>query len=167
MLIIRDETAADVETIGDVTERAFRDMPYSQQTEVFIVSALRQAGALSLSLVAEQDGVVIGHIALSPVKMADGSAGWYGLGPISVTPTRQRQGIGSALMHAALSWLKDTGAAGVVLVGEPAFYERFGFQAGTRLRLPGVPPQYFHVLPLAASEPAGEVTFHQAFTARS
>jgi len=91
---------------------------------------LRKAGALTISLAAEQDGEIVGHVAVSAVSMSDGSADWYGLGPISVTPERQRKGIGSGLMQAALRLLRERSPAGCVLVGDPAYYARFGFKPG-------------------------------------
>jgi putative acetyltransferase len=104
-------------------------------------------------------------VALSPVAMSDGSAGWYGLGPISVRPERQGRGIGSRLMQAALQLLRERGAAGCVLVGDPAYYSRFGFKPEPSLELPGVPPEYFQALSLGAALPRGVVTFHEAFSA--
>ena len=81
-MIIRKETTSDIEAISQVTKAAFRTLPISNQTEQFIIEALRAAGALTLSLVAEIDGRVVGHIAFSPVTISDGSKNWYGLGPV-------------------------------------------------------------------------------------
>lgn len=164
-LIIRDELPADSEAIAAVTRAAFADHPHSQQTEQFIVDALRRAGALTVSLVAEEDGGVVGHVAFSPVVIGDGSAGWYGLGPVSVLPARQGQGIGQALVRQGLARLRALAAGGCVLVGEPAFYGRFGFAHEPALRLAGVPPEYFLALPLAGPPAGGEVRFHAAFGA--
>jgi putative acetyltransferase len=97
-LIIRNEKEPDIKAIHDVTVAAFKEHPYCHQTEQFIVNALRVAGALPLSLVVEVDGKVVGHVAFSPVTISDGSEGWYGLGPVSVLPELQRQGIGKALI---------------------------------------------------------------------
>lgn len=99
---IRNELATDVDAINAVTIAAFSDAPHTGHTEQFIVKALRSTGKLSISLVAERDGEVVGHVAVSPVSISDGSTGWYGLGPISVMPACQGQGIGSRLMQAAL-----------------------------------------------------------------
>ena len=85
-VLIRPEALADAPAIFGVTEAAFRTAAQSAGTEQFIVSALRRAGALAVSLLAELDGSVIGHVAVSPVTVSDGSPGWYGLGPISVLP---------------------------------------------------------------------------------
>jgi len=163
---IRPESPVDVPAIFAVTEAAFRTAAHSAGTEQFIVNALRRAGALTVSLVAELDGSLIGHVAVSPVTVSDGTAGWYGLGPISVLPQHQRSGVGSQLMRAALQALRDGGAAGCMLVGDPAYYRRFGFRAEPGLTYPGVPPEYFMVVPLGGHVPTGVVTFHEAFTAK-
>ena len=103
---IRDEAPNDIEVIADVTKAAFESMEISNHTEQFIVNALRKAGVLTISLVAEVDGRVVGHIAFSPVSMSDGTVGRYGLGPVSVLPAYQRRGIGKALIDAGLIRLK-------------------------------------------------------------
>ena len=124
-IVIRCETDADAGAIADVTTAAFSTLPISNHTEQFIIAALRAANALTVSLVAEMDGRVVGHIAFSPVTMSDGSPGWYGLGPVSVLPAYQRQGIGGALIQEGLSRLKGLGARGCCLVGHPKYYKRF------------------------------------------
>ena len=92
-MLIRDETDADVSAITAVTIASFKTLEISHQTEHYIIEALRAATALTGSLVADLDGRVIGHIAFSPVTMSDGSRNWYGLGPVSVWPDLQRQGV--------------------------------------------------------------------------
>lgn len=160
---IRPERPEDVDAIHALTRDAFIGAPHSNQTEPFIIDALRAGGALAVSLVAEDGGTLVGHVALSPVRLSDGTEGWYGLGPISVVPTRQGEGIGSALMHAALAALDARGAAGCVLLGEPGYYGRFGFRADPRLRLAGVPADYFQAVRLRGEWPDADVTYHQAF----
>lgn len=162
---IRPETPSDEVAIEQVTRRAFLSHPYSHQTEQFIIRALRADHALSVSLVAEEAGCIVGHIALSPVTVSDGAAGWYGLGPISVEPERQRRGIGRALMERGLAELRKMGANGCVLVGDPAFYTRFGFANDSGLTLAGVPSEFFLALSLGTSSARGEVQFHRAFQA--
>ena len=166
-MIIRSETESDIQAIALVTEIAFRTCPYGEHTEQFIISALRAAGALTVSLVAELDGHVVGHVAFSPVTISDGSGGWYGLGPVSVLPQHQRQGIGTALINEGLSRLKARGARGCLLVGEPTYYERLGFRSPAALTLEGVPQKNFLALPFSKEMPKGAVTFHGAFTARA
>jgi putative acetyltransferase len=166
-MTVRDERPSDVEAIGRVTRAAFADHPMSRQTEHFIVNALRAAGALAVSLVAEEDGEVVGHIAFSPVSLSDGSRGWYGVGPVSVAPERQRRGIGQALVRAGLDRVRGLGGRGCVLVGDPAYYRRFGFKSLARLTHQGVPQENVLALPLGEERAAGAVTFHQAFAATS
>jgi len=178
MLTIRDERPEDADAITELTCAAFADHPHSSHTEQFIVAALRAAGALTISLVAElgdDDGVdgddidhaprLVGHIAFSPVAISDGSPNWYGLGPVSVAPPAQRRGIGRELIEAGLARLRDLGAECCVVLGEPEFYSRFGFAADPQLRLSGVPPEYFLALPLGNLHASGEVTYHPAFNA--
>ena len=164
-LWIRHEAPSDSGAIHALTLDAFRDAPHTSHTEQFIVDALRQAGALTLSLVAEVDGVIVGHVAVSPVGISDGSDGWHGLGPISVVPTCQRGGIGSMLMRRALDELHRKKASGCVLLGDPAYYSRFGFKPDLRLVLPGVPAEYFHALHIDDTAPEGIVRYHAAFDA--
>ncbi len=164
-VMIRDETAADGRAIFEVTRAAFENHPISRQTEPYIVEALRAAGALAVSLVAEADGRVVGHVAFSPVTLSDGSQGWYGVGPISVLPECQRRGIGTALMREGLSRLRALGAEGCILVGDPAYYERFGFQSLPDLTHEGVPRENVLTLPLGRTRARGVVTFHPAFMA--
>lgn len=164
-VVIRSETSADVSAIADVTAAAFRTLAISNQTEHFIIAALRAARALTVSLVAEVDGRVVGHIAFSPVTISDGTSHWYGLGPVSVLPEYQRRGIGSALIQEGISRLKDLGARGCCLVGHPEYYGRFGFQNVRGLALPGVPEEAFFALSFDGHMPQGVVEFHEGFKA--
>jgi putative acetyltransferase len=164
---IRNEADEDVLAIEAVTAAAFLEAPHTSHTEQFIVAALRAAGALSVSLVAEAEGAVVGHVAVSPVTISDGTPDWYGLGPISVLPAWQGRGVGSALMRAALEALRELGAAGCVVVGEPAFYGRFGFRAEPSLVLPDIPPEYFQAISFGgANLLCGVVSYHEAFDAQ-
>jgi len=164
---IREETPADIPIITDVTAAAFKTLAISNHTEQFIIAALRAAKALTVSLVAELDGRVVGHIAFSPVTISDGSQNWYGLGPVSVLPEFQRQGIGKALIEEGLSRLRDLNAQGCCLVGHPEYYKRLGFANVPGLAHEGVPPEVFLVLPLSGHTPQGTVEFHKGFTATS
>lgn len=166
-ITIRQEIPSDIQAIYDVTTAAFLEAEHSDHTEQFIVNTLRASGALTISLVAEKGDDIIGHVALSPVSISDGSQAWYGLGPISVLPCEQNKGIGSLLMRAAIEALKDIDANGCVLLGEPAYYQRFGFNPIENLMLPGVPAEYFQALMLKGEVPHGEVTYHPSFAATS
>ena len=115
---------------------------------------------------AQIDDQVVGHIVFSPATISGRSQGWYGVGPVSVTPPRQRQGIGKALVLEGLRLLRQSGAQGCVLVGDPGYYQRFGFRNIPQLVLEGVPQEYFLALPLGTDIPHGEVEFHEGFKAR-
>ena len=164
-LLIRSETPADIGAIAEITEIAFRSLEISQHTEQFIIAALRAAKALTVSLVAEADGRVIGHIAFSPVAISDGTRNWYGLGPVSVLPAYQRQGVGQALIREGLSRLKDMNAQGCCLVGHPDYYRKFGFKNMPGLVHEGVPQEVFFALSFDGHTPQGTVTFHDGFKA--
>ena len=162
---IRNETDADIGAIAEVTIAAFKTLEISNHTEQFIIEALRAAKALTVSLVAELDGQVIGHIAFSPVTVDDGTRDWYGLGPVSVLPEYQRQGVGAALIQEGLSRLKNLDAKGCCLVGHPDYYRKFGFDNPPGLVLEGVPPEVFFALSFNGHTPQGAVTFHEGFRA--
>jgi len=164
-MIIRTETSSDIEAISKVTIAAFKNLAISNHTEQFIINALREANALTISLVAEIDGLVAGHIAFSPVTISDGATGWYGLGPVSVLPDYQKKGIGKALINKGLSLLKDMGGQGCALVGDPNYYKRFGFKNYPELIHEGIPQEVFLVLPFTEKIPKGTVVFHEGFKA--
>jgi putative acetyltransferase len=162
-VIVRPETERDLEGIREVNIAAFQGHPYSQQTEHLIVEALRAAGALELSLVAELDGEVVGHIAFSPAEVGASSAGWFLLGPVAVLPACQGEGIGRALVETGLDTLRSRGARGCVLVGDPAFYARFGFSANPRVTWNGVPQENVLCILMSGEMPSGGVAHHPAF----
>ncbi|MGD8521817.1 MAG: N-acetyltransferase [Desulfobacterales bacterium] len=164
-MILRKETVADIEAITEVTIAAFKNHPISNHTEQFIINALRDANALTISLVAEIDGRVAGHIAFSPVIISDGTKDWYGLGPVSVLPDYQKQGIGKSLINEGLSLLKDMGGKGCALVGDPNYYKRFGFKNYPELIHDGVPQEVFLALPFNEKVPQGTIIFHEGFLA--
>lgn len=164
-IVIRSEASADFNAIAEVTAAAFKTLAISNHTEQFIVTALRAAKALTVSLVAEVDGRVVGHIAFSPVTISDGTPNWYGLGPISVLPEYHRQGIGKALIQEGLSRLKDLNAQGCCLVGHPEYYRKFGFRNISGLVHEGVPQEFFFALSFDGQIPQGSVIFHEGFKA--
>ena len=164
-VLIRDEKDTDHRVISDVTKSAFETMGISDHTEQFIIEALRSAEALTVSLVAEVDGLVVGHIAFSPVTFTDSTKGWYGLGPVSVRPDFQRKGIGKTLIQEGLSRLKNLKAKGCCLVGHPKYYRQFGFENVEGLVYEGVPKEVFFALSFEGNIPQGKVMFHQGFNA--
>jgi putative acetyltransferase len=161
---IRDETPGDVSAIFAVEAQAFRDNPYGQGREPYIVDALRDAGALALSLVATTGTRVVGHIAFSSAVVGKATSGWYILGPVAVMPDRQGRGIGSALVSAGLDRLRLWGADGCVLVGDPGYYSRFGFVHVRGVSYEGVPDEFVLCLPLSGAAPKGVITAHRAFS---
>ncbi len=163
----RPETRNDYQAIREINIAAFAHHPYSHQTEHLIVEALRAAGALTLSLVAEVDGKVVGHIAFSPVTINGEHRDWFALGPVAVLPALQRQGIGTRLVKEGLKSLRALGAQGCVLVGDPAFYTRFGFSHNPALTLEGVPPRVFLCLPMSEPIAKGKVEHHPAFSVQA
>jgi putative acetyltransferase len=162
-VIIRQENDGDADAIHALTAEAFQGKPYSDGAEAHIVDALRAANALTISLVAEDYDEIVGHVAFSPVTINGRPGRWYGLGPISVAPARQRRGIGTALIQAGLSRLRALGAAGCILLGDPAYYGRFGFVSDPSLLYRDVDSRYLQYLIFIGDAPAGEVAFHPAF----
>ncbi|HJE91063.1 MAG TPA: N-acetyltransferase [Dietzia timorensis] len=169
-ITIRAERRGDEGAIDAVTREAFAGAEYSDGTEQDVVAALRGTGALTVSLVAESGGEIIGHVAASAVRLDPPAAGeWYGIGPLSVRPDMQKQGVGAALMKAVLERLGELGAAGVVLLGDPEYYRRFGFVLAAPLRFRGAPAEYFQAMFLGTGEeigpefPASDVIYDDAF----
>jgi putative acetyltransferase len=160
-IVTRNETPDDVGAIREVTIAAFKTLAISHHPEQFVIDALRAAGALTVSPVAETDGRLIGHIAFSPVIISDRTPNWYGLGPVSVLPEEQRKGIGKALIKAGLSRLKDGNAQGCCLVGHPDYCRKFGFKNVSGLVHEGVPSEVFFALSFDGRTLQGSVTFHE------
>jgi putative acetyltransferase len=160
---IHPETARDVDDVRDVNIDAFRDHPISRQTEHLIVDALRDSGALEVSLVAVSGGRTVGHIAFSKAAVGDSESGWFLLGPVAVLTSSQGRGIGSALVESGLAELRARQASGCVLVGDPGYYSRFGFSTFPDLAYEGVPHEYVLGLPLADAAPCGPITANRAF----
>jgi putative acetyltransferase len=162
-LRIRPEQESDIDRIAEITKVAFRQHPYSNHPEHLIVHNLRRDQALVLSLVAEIDGELVGHIAFSEVEISDGSMGWFGLGPLAVVPGEQGKGVGSALVRAGLDRLKEQGANGCVLLGEPGYYHRFGFYNDPDLFLAEESQEHFMALSFSNLRARGVVRYHPAF----
>jgi putative acetyltransferase len=168
-VIVRDERVADIDAISAMVEAAFRGAnPHGTgdyiPTEHLMIAALRRDGALTLGLVAEDGGTIVGHVAFSPVLIDSQAHGWHGLAPLAVRPDRQKGGIGAGLVREGLVRLAASGSKGCVVLGDPSYYGRFGFAPHARLRLEGVPPQYFMAQSFGDGIPSGVVTYHDAFT---
>ncbi|WP_329959104.1 N-acetyltransferase [Shinella sumterensis] len=164
-LEIRSEQPADIAAISAVTTAAFKTAPHSSGTEARIIEGLRAAGALTLSLVAVDQDEIIGHAAFSPISIADVQEDWYGLGPVSISLEHQGQGIGQLLIRAGLERLRSLQAAGCVVLGDPRYYQRFGFVSDPALTYGGDPSPYFQRLILNGPPAAGDVSYHSAFEA--
>ncbi|MBB4193455.1 putative acetyltransferase [Rhizobium aethiopicum] len=162
-MLIRYETPADIEAIQNLTSIAFAPMPYSEGTEAEIIRRLRLSGDLAISLIAEEDGEILGHVAFSPVTVNGVHDGWFGLGPISVTPERQRQGIGRALMAKGLELLKEMGASGCTLVGNPDVYSGAGFSSDGQLTYHDLDTRLVQRIVFREPAPSGVLRFAPAF----
>lgn len=162
-MIIRHEKPSDIEMITEVIKAAFKSHPLSQQTGHFTISDLRDADALTISLVTEIYGRVVAHIAFSSVTISDGTTNWYGLGPVSVLPEFQGCRIGTAMVNKGLGLLKSFDSKGCVLIGLPTYFDRFGFKNHPQLIHEGVPQEIFVAKSLFGRVPRGSVEFHQAF----
>lgn len=158
---IRPGTPEDAAAIRAITTQAFARAAFSDGTEAAVIDRLRARGDLFLSLVADEEGL-LGHVAFSPVTLAIPGR-WFALGPVSVAPGRQRQGIGTALIAAGLARLRAEGAAGCVLTGDPGYYGRFGFSNGPGLSYGETDGRHVQGLAFGALRPTGEIGFSPAF----
>jgi putative acetyltransferase len=162
---IRPEAPGDERAIHELVKRAFTPMPFSDGSEHHLVDLLRERGELALSLIAlDAGGAIIGHIGFSPATIEQRKCGWFQMAPVSVCPTVRQLGIGSALIEAGIDRLRQDGARGIAVVGNPAYYERFGFGA-----LAGLVPasehdaQFFRAMVLAGQAPVGTLRYASAF----
>lgn len=162
-LLIRDETPADYDAIHELTSLAFTPMPFSNGTEAGIIRALRTDGDLTASLVAEEGDQIVGHVALSPLMINGVHDGWFGLGPISVRPDRQRRGIGKSLIAECLKRLNERDASGCALIGDPAIYSRAGFASDGHLTYRDLDRNYVQRIVLQGPSPQGALAFARAF----
>lgn len=161
---IRPETPSDHAAIAALTAAAFAGAEHSDGSEPAIIARLRADQDITHALVTEEAGQIIGHAAFSPVTIDGKDHGWFGLGPISVRPDHQKHGVGGALIQHGLALLRAQGAAGCVVLGDPAYYTRFGFTPYPVLRYEGPPPEYFMALPLSSKPvPQGRIDYAPAF----
>jgi predicted N-acetyltransferase YhbS len=161
--LIRPETPDDAEAIRQLTQLAFAGLPFAAGDEQDVPERLRTRGRLALSLVAIGEGGILGHAAFSRMWRGPAQTSWYALGPLSVTPAAQKAGIGGALVSTGLAELRAAGAEGVVLTGNPAYYQRFGFVVRPDLAPPQEPAEYFQVLAFGAPVPPTDLSFDPAF----
>lgn len=165
-VIIRPQTPDDEAEVEEVNRRAF-----GRQDEARLVARLQRADEASISLVAERDGRVVGHILFSPVNVEGlpDDLRAVGLAPMAVLPEHQRQGIGGRLVEAGLAACRQAGFAAVVVLGYPEYYPKFGFVPASTRRLRcayDAPDEAFMVLELRAgalSGVSGLVRYSPAF----
>ncbi len=145
--MIRDELPGDVAAVRSINTLAF-----GRPAEARLVDCLRTACPEAISLVAVEEGIVVGHILFTPATIDGAGLGGMGLAPMAVLPGKQRSGIGSALVKAGLARLREMNCPFVIVLGHPAYYPRFGFVPASRAGLcsqwPGVPDEAFMVLAL-------------------
>ncbi|MGW3958635.1 GNAT family N-acetyltransferase [Amycolatopsis sp. NPDC005003] len=170
-MLIRRETPADQAAIHAVHREAFRREAGVTPVEAPLVDELRAEGDLinPLSLVAVRDGAVVGHVCCSRARLGDDTTAAVGLGPLGVLPAHQKSGVGSALVHAVLGAADALGHGLVVLLGNPAYYSRFGFVTAADLAITAPDPQWgphFQARTLAAYQPtqAGAFEYAPAFS---
>ena len=164
-MLIRPERPDDVDAIDLLTAAAFAPQWFSDGSEAPIIRSLRASGDLTISLVAEDDGDVIGRVAFSPVTIDGAHDGWFGLGPISVRLDRQRRGVGRALVAEGLLRLREREARGCALIGDPNIYGRMGFTGNGPLSHRGLDQAIVQHLTFSGPPPRGELRFAPAFDA--
>jgi putative acetyltransferase len=162
-LVITQERPANYAGTYRETELAFTDRPYADGNEQDFINRLRDVGALTLSLVAFTNNALVGQATFSPASQSDGSAPWHALGPISVHPDHQSQGIGGALIKEGLDRLIERGALDCILTGDPKYYGRFGFELSPEHVPKAESQEYFQIKYLTEFRPQGRFCFHEAF----
>ncbi len=163
MLTIRDENSKDYQQIELLTDSAFKGKPYSAGNEATIPQKLRDLNAITFALVAEYEGDIVAHIAVSTVHINTSHQGVFAIGPLSVSPEFQGKGIANKLVKIALKRLKKNSAICCLLVGDPKFYSFLGFRLETNLTYKDAPKEYFQSYYFQQVKLQGEVTFPHAF----
>lgn len=163
MLKIRSELPTDIAEIRTLITAAFTPAPFYVGAEADIVDLLRKTGDMTMSLVAEKAGKILGHLVFSPILINGEASTWFGLGPISVPTTHRKQGIAAALINEGVTQVKKLNASGCVTVGSLRYYKHFGFENHVGMHLTGAPTKDFLALGFGGEFPRGEVLFSNAF----
>lgn len=163
MIEVRPEKEQDWPTIHEITKLAFAGRPYSDGDEPELIDHLREKDLLILSLVAIDNGEIVGQITFSEASIESKTGPWFALGPVSVTPERQGEGIGSLLIETGLSEITKLDALGCILTGNPDYYRRFGFKFAPENCPANEPEEYFMLKLLSSEKPEGRFAFHETF----
>jgi len=163
-VLVRDEEPRDHPAVHEVTAAAF-----GRENEARLVDALREEARPFLSLVAEEDATIVGHVCFSPAVLPGFAGRLMGLAPLAVLPARQRLGVGSALVRAGLARCRADGVAAVVVLGHREYYRRFGFVPAATF---GLTSEYgagdsfmvVGILPGTLRGAGGVVRYHPAFS---
>ena len=160
-MVIREETPADGSAVRSLVIAAF-----DQRVEADLVDALRDSGDVVISLVAERDGRIVGHIVLSKLQAPHRC---LALAPVSVAPSEQNRGIGSSLIWDSIARARGDGWRAVFVLGDPKYYERFGFSSAVAGKFKtNYPKPYFmalELLPSSLNDQSGEVIYASPFRA--
>ncbi len=162
-LSIRQERAGDAAAIRALTLRAFEGHLYSEGDEADVIDGLRKDGDLLMSLVAVDGETIVGQATYSAARLSNNEKGWIVLGPVSVEPARQGDGIGRALLEAGEAEMRARGARGITVLGDPKVYSRFGFRQHTPMQLEGELGDYLQVKSFGAPVPAATINYAAAF----
>ena len=163
-LILRTETINDITAIENVIIAAFSQSLHGLKNENKLISQLRADQALVLSVVAEVNERIVGHVAFSKINLADQSLeDWYILAPLSVIPEFQKQSLGKQLLKSGLAGIKKKGAKGCFCVGDIGYYGRFGFSSNHGLVLEGIPKEHILAQNFSSEHPKGMVILAPAF----
>lgn len=162
-MIIRAERAGDERAVSVLITRTFAAADHASGEESAIVERLRHEGDLEAAFVATDGDEIVGHVAFSPVWIDGARRGWFGLGPIAVAPERQREGIGAALIGHGLAYLRAQDARGCVVLGDPGYYRRYGFERDAALTYSDAPAEYFQRIIFQGEAPRGVVSYSPAF----
>ncbi|MBE5252699.1 GNAT family N-acetyltransferase [Mixta mediterraneensis] len=164
-MLIRTEIGVDAAGIDGLLKRCFKTAAEAELTQ-----ALREAGLLTLGVVATDDeGRVLGYAAFSPVTLQGEERGWVGLAPLAVDESLRGKGIAKQLIYEGLDALNEFGYSAVVVMGEPAFYNRFGFEPAARhglhCRWPGAEAafQVYQLADTAFEGAEGRIEYSEPF----